>query len=360
MIYFNTIKCGLLVILISITNAVYCQDKPNINYPFDLQKIYSYALQGHVYKILSIFDSIPNEILTEEQKNIKEKYVYRFDKQDEVFDFKTTDTSVLQIMKIYQSYWKDVLLNKENSKENEKKLKNCIGTYIYTIHYKNKLSKKKICKNFTDYTKTVLEKKGYYSATGITAGIFDLLIWGKELKIEYNIKLPEGMIKVPVVFMDSIITMGWEEYATFGKYYPGGWATEKELYCVKNTYDTTSEKFKISYLQHEGQHFFDYKSYTNLSSADLEYRAKLTELCFLQENLFNTISFFIKNASNQNKDNAHAFANYYIINDLSKKIFNQEFVTDINRWKELSPQHIHKTSEELLKQNSIYLRKKRK
>ena len=161
-------------------------------------------------------------------------------------------------------------------------------------------------------------------------------------------------IDVSVVFMDSIVTMGWEEYATFGKYYPGGWTTKKSLFCVISAYDTTSERFKISYLKHEGQHFADYKLYPKLSGADLEYRAKLVELSYAKESIYNLIEFFIEN-SGQDRDNAHSFANYHVINDLAKE-FNINKIQEVDEWKKLSYSEINAKARKLLLKNSENLK----
>ena len=42
----------------------------------------------------------------------------------------------------------------------------------------------------------------------------------------------------------------------------------------------------ISYLAHESRHFEDYQLFPKLKSADLEYRAKLTELSMANETLY--------------------------------------------------------------------------
>ena len=85
--------------------------------------------------------------------------------------------------------------------------------------------------------------------------------------------------------MEDFATLGWMEYATLGAHHPGGWTEEEGIYCVKKAYDVNSENFKISYLTHEARHFADKKLWPDLKSADLEYRAKLTELNLAQDTL---------------------------------------------------------------------------
>ena len=151
--------------------------------------------------------------------------------------------------------------------------------------------------------------------------------------------------------MDDFITLGWEEYATLGRYYPGGWTTTKELYCVKSAYDLKSEKFLISYLAHESRHFADYKLFPKLTSADLEYRAKLTELSLANSSLYQLLDFFIGNA-NARSENGHSLADYCVIRDLSKSLLNTGFEKDIGKWKQLSPDVINKGAAEILQANT--------
>ena len=56
-------------------------------------------------------------------------------------------------------------------------------------------------------------------------------------------------------------------------------ASSNGLFAIGDC-DRTSETFLVSYLKHEARHFADTLDFPNLSGADLEYRAKLTELAF--------------------------------------------------------------------------------
>ena len=53
------------------------------------------------------------------------------------------------------------------------------------------------------------------------------------------------------------------------------------LYCVEWAYAPDTENFEVSYLKHEAQHLADFQRFPGLPSAELEYRAKLTELAFV-------------------------------------------------------------------------------
>jgi hypothetical protein len=325
--------------------------------PFEFKKIYSYALQEDVKKILFVLDTIPNETLTEEQRRVKEKYFHRFEYQEEEVDYNTNDPMLKSLLKLYQAYWRNALLDKSNIERYNEHLKDSVVAFLKEQNYKPELlSQQDLTNNFGQHLKKFLTQQKYFSATGKTGSLYDLFVWPKEDTVTYNVQLPETEIETTVIFIDSTVTMGWQEYATLGRSYAGGWATKDFLYSVRKAYDTTSENFKVSYLTHEAQHFADYKTYPMLTGADLEYRAKLAELVFARETLYKLFQVFIRNA-NQEGRNAHAFANYAVIRDLSGKIFKQEFVSEIELWKKVTPKKISKKSKHLLKQHSRVLKK---
>lgn len=324
---------------------------------FEFEKIYSYVLQGDVAKVLSVLDVLPEQSFTPAEKEIKEKYFHRFKHQDEVMEYRTNDMMLQDVLAIYQTYWKQALLDKDNVGKYENELKKNIDSllrrnnYLADHDYTKDVSTQQNLEDITQHLKNFLSKKDYYSATGRTAGLFDLFVWETEIPTEYNVDLPETEVTTIVIFLEDVVTMGWEEYASFGKVYPGGWATKELLYAVGKAYDTSSENFKVSYLKHESQHFADYKKYPVLSGADLEYRAKLAELIYAEETLYKLISSFVRNADSNGR-NPHAFGGYAVIRDLSKRLFGEDFVVEIEQWELVPPEVIKEESENLLKAHS--------
>lgn len=316
---------------------------------------YNYALQGDCIKALSFLEEIPDSTLSPEQLQSKQKFLNRFKFFTDEFSYNTQDKSVLGLIEIYRSYWKQILLRQTETDTAEKNLQQTVADYIYSSHFAAlNEDKQKVYDDFTDYVQKFLEAKGVSAATGKTGSIFDLLLWQKENHRDYDVTLPEGHVTVKVVFMNDVITMGWEDYATLGRYYPGGWATDKELYCVGTAYDTTSENFRVSYLQHEGQHFSDYKIFPKLTGPDLEYRAKLVELANADETLYNTINFFIKN-SNYDRNNPHAYGNFCVTRDIAKKLFGKS-EDNIDEWKKIPVSKINQEAKELLIKNTKELK----
>jgi len=342
-------KIFFLLFLIMININIFSQQSEKGNTAFPM--FYNYALQGNCTKALSYLEEIPDSTLSPEQLKTKQKFLNRFKFFTDEFTYNTQDKAVLDLIEIYRSFWKEVLLMQSEPDMAEKNLQKIVSDYIYTSHFAAlNEDKQKVYDDFSNYVSKFLESKGVSSATGKTAGIYDLLLWQSENHRDYDVTLPEGHVTVKVVFMNDVVTMGWEDYATLGRYYPGGWATDKELYCVGTAYDTTSENFRVSYLQHEGQHFSDYKIFPQLTGPDLEYRAKLVELSYADTTLCNTIYFFIKN-SNYDRNNPHAFGNFCVIRDISKKLFGKT-EENIDEWKKISVSQIQTAAKELLLKNS--------
>jgi hypothetical protein len=65
---------------------------------------------------------------------------------------------------------------------------------------------------------------------------------------------------------------------------------------------------------------------------------------------------YILTASNETRDNAHPFANYHLISQLSKKLFNVDFEEDISKWKTLTSEEINHASFEIFQNGSELLK----
>jgi hypothetical protein len=343
-------------IILTITNAAYPQmpdttSKQKSKFGFDA--LYYYAIQENVSKILETLDTIPDSTLSGKELEVKTNYFKRFRTQDVRYDFHTTDPLIVNVIKIYQSYWKNVLLGKETLKDADKELNRELSSFLHDNYFKNENIKKSVISdNPRKYLSQILTKHGYFSnVSGRTGNLFDIYIWAKEAEVDYNVELPEATVIVPVDFMEDFITLGWEEYATFGNFYPGGWSTDSLLYCVKKCYDVHSETFQVSYLTHEAQHFYDQNRYLHLSPSALEYRAKLAQMNKAKGTIYQTMNSFINGAKNDRKL-SHPYAEYRVVRDLSQVIFHQDYVSDQQKWQSIPYGDINKASDALLKRDS--------
>lgn len=318
------------------------------------ERVFMYGLQGKVADGLIFLDSLEGNSLTPRQSDLRKKYYARFRIFDEHFRHKSTDTAVRRLTEMYLAYWRQGLLDNAGIPRYDTMLADSVSRFLRAndTALAGK-SNPEIQDDFPQFLSEFLQKRGVFSAVGKTGQLFDLLLHTRETEAIYEVTTPEETVSVKVVLMENTISNGWEEYATFGKYSPGGWATDEALYCVRETYDTASENFKISYLKHEGKHFADYKRFPKLVGTDLEYRAKLVELSAAQTSLFDLIRSFELNSSTD-RSNPHAFANHCALRDLAV-VCDVGDVSDMAKWKSMSPSTINSRAAALLKQNSIDL-----
>jgi hypothetical protein len=331
----------------------------NDSVKLDYDKIYAFALDGNPKAALSLLEIDLSKKVTQKDLKFKTDFEDRFKFDVDRSNFLERRKSKIDtLMKIYRDYWRLSFLNKESNNDS------LIMKNVFNFLKKNYAPAKKLIINIDSlhlYEKEYIKSIGYHSTGfGTTGSIYDLLVWKTEKDTIYKIKYDGKITSVKVYYMDDFITLGWEQYATLGKYYPGGWATTNALYCFADAYDLKSENFLISFINHEGRHFADYKLFPKLKgigAADLEYRTKLTELSLLtQITLYSTLSSFIDN-SNYGSENGHSIANFCVIRDLSKVLFNNDFEKDINKWKGVSVIKINKAAAKILKENTYALKK---
>ena len=360
----RTFKINLLIIgLLLISFGGFSQQQEKVKKSFrkqkqDIRLVFSPAIRGDSKTTLEGLDTMPkvsNLFLNRYYQHRKKKYIARFSTETEKYKYKTKDTVVITIMDYFQDYWKTVFNDKSNIEVEDSLLIEKLTDYFYDNNLCN-VSRPEIKDSIGLNINKVLEARGYHGELFIIMGIQDCIIWEKEKMKKYEVYLLEDTVNVSINFLSRFIMKGWLTYSTRGNSNYGGWAAKDYLSCYNIIYPfKKGERFRISYLKHEAQHFSDYSHFPNLSGADLEYRAKLSELTYLKRSISRLIYSFIINSNNTDRSSAHAYANYYLIRDLSQEIFNEDFVSDKQRWKKVSAKKINAASEKLLKQNTEML-----
>jgi hypothetical protein len=316
----------------------------------DYRTIYSLCLDGNVKPALNYISKTKSKKLTLKDQLFVSAFEKRFGSAQDRGEYAVENSSAISdILLLYRNYWRISLLDSSVNQDSV-----LISQLVSFLSKKYSSSKDSLLN--TDTLDLYLRKyiaSQHFNTTGFgkTGKLFDLLVWKKQEDTIYTFTTGYDKVNAHVIFMVDFITLGWEQYATLGKYYPGGWANDTALYCVKKAYDLQSESFLISYLAHEGRHLADYKLFPKLTSADLEYRGKMTELSLADSTLYELIEFFIANA-NHNSENGHSVADYYAIRDLSQAIFHKEFEKDLNIWKKTPVKEIHEAANQLLTSNT--------
>ncbi|MCI9215395.1 MAG: hypothetical protein HFF75_09110, partial [Oscillospiraceae bacterium] len=153
---------------------------------------------------------------------------------------------------------------------------------------------------------------------GRTGGCYGPYIWRTEELRRYEVELPEGVQEYAVKLLGGFVMESWLSYLTFGLSGTGGWSNGDGLiHCVKRHYDLKSESFRVSLLKHEAQHASDQGRYPGMSSADLEYRAKLVELIYSEERQL--LGRFLQEADAANPSSGHGLAAERIVRGFARQ-----------------------------------------
>ncbi len=357
---------NILLICITILVALFFYGRHNFdNDRQSYREIISLAGAGDVGTAFIKMEerkSFSNPIVNFIYQRWKKKMDARFVTREEVFENTSGNKIINDISNIYRDYWRVEMMKPLPESRTDSTLYNNIADYVLSNKL-TKLSKDCLRKNIKDDSvlKEIIEKEGFKVDFKFRNGFQELFIWNKESTKKYEVILPKDTVKTTVVFIESYHVNGYDEFATFGDSQVGGWAIKESatLYCNKGTYDLNSETFEVSYLKHESLHFTDLNNYPNLSAADLEYRSKVIELMYCtEETIFDEIGRFINGANKANRDNSHPYANYILIQNMSKLIFNSDFNSDINQWKKVSVDKIKKAASSLYESSENILRKK--
>jgi len=354
-----------IIFLLLLFRAIY----GNFNFEKDKQKfteLISKAGNGNVVNVLDELkelENLKNPIINWKYQSWKKKMHTRFVSKNEIIENSSGNKVINDISNIYRAYWRTELLNKNPKNRTDTELYIALTNYIISNHLTS-LSKDSLSKNIKDDSelKKIIEAQGFQADFKFRNGFQELFIWNNETIKDYEVTLPKDTINTKVIFIKEFHLTGYDHYATCGNTQVGGWAIKESatLFC-NSGYDLSSEKFKVSYLKHESLHFTDLNEYPNLSSADLEYRAKVIEFMYCtEETIYDRVSEFITGANNSDRSYSHPYANYILINNLSKLLFNSEYESDLNKWSQISVEEINRAATALYNDSENTLQKDKK
>ena len=301
---------------------------------FDKSIFHGYLIKGNITDAIQYLSRFP------EQSELYQKYLSVFEK--EVYPVFEADSSLNEILMIYQKYYRDVFYLRIDTERATEVMRSRF-MHLFNIDNPNMqlsdIEESKIAKMF--------QERSYYFLGGKTGGLWGPYIWKTTESKTYDVELPDGRQPYLVKFLDGFISKSWLDYISFGEIGTGGWTDgDGIIHCVKSSYDFEDESFTVSLLKHEAQHAMDLSQYPHMSSEDLEYRAKLVELIYSSKR--NLLQQFFHEADTTKEDNGHSLAANRIIQEFVKRqhIDSQHFCT-------LSITEIQAISKELLA-NSNY------
>lgn len=337
------------IALIILVSPVIAQHNVTTGLPY--HQINAHGMDANVQPALDILNS--HSSLNNEDQSYKERYLTRFGLAKDQGTYPTSgDAEMDTLLTYFRDYWRSSMLDPS---ANYMKQLGAKVTPFLLRHYSGFTAthdRDRLGHFLAEY----IRSRGFHTTETVnpTGRLIDMLVWKNQVDSSFHVKLSNNEeMEVQVVMMDDFVTLGWMEYATMGRHHPGGWTTDDALFCVAKSYDFESESFLVSYLAHEARHFSDKQVFKNLSSKDLEYRAKLTELSLAETTTYQLIRFFIQNA-NEKSENGHQQANHQLIADLSDAVFGS-FEANIDLWQQVKVRKINKTAAKLLKKHTALL-----
>ncbi len=202
---------------------------------------------------------------------------------------------------------------------------------------------------------------GYQFLGGRTPPHFGAYVWRRTEDRRFDVTLPRGeRQEVTVHFMHDFILRGWLHWKTAGKQGAGGWYKQDEpdwpdgLYCVADRYPEPLDEnrtFQVSLLGHEAQHVADHRAFPALSSAELEYRAKLVELIGY-DSADERLTGFLADARDDPAE-PHPYAAHLITDRLAARLLRSSPTADA--WQSIDYRRIRSCAQELLDEDTARL-----
>ena len=204
------------------------------------------------------------------------------------------------------------------------------------------------------------EERGYRFLGGRTPPHLGPYIWARTESRTFTVTLPrDEPQEVTVHFMHDFILRGWRYWETFGEHGAGGWYQDGNpdwpdgLYCVADRFPEPlddNRSFRVSLLAHEAQHVADHRAYPGLTSAELEYRAKLVELIGY-ETVEDRLAFFLADARDDPEE-PHPFAAHQIVERLAQRLFGPAAARH-SPWSDVDYAEVRRHAEALLDEDTL-------
>lgn len=270
---------------------------------FNSDSYYGYIVKGDLQGAINYVKQFP------EQRDLYNRFLRVFEHEQYI----TYDGSaeLNEILTTYQQYYRDVFylgINREQTADTlKKRIIALLGIPDEQIE---------LCDLEQKYLSNAFRQWGLHFLGGKTGGYYGPYIWKTSETVSYDVELPDGVQAYSVRLLGGFITRSWIDYLSFGEIGSGGWADgDGYINCVKSAWDLDSESFRVSLLKHEAQHARDLEMNKEMSSEDLEYRAKLVELIYSTER--NLLQVFVQEADPTDRSNGHAMAAYRIVKDFA-------------------------------------------
>ncbi|MFN8179121.1 MAG: hypothetical protein U0167_14420 [bacterium] len=311
----------------------------------------SSALRGDLRPAKALLLDVPEAQLSPRERELAAAFRRRFVDRKEEPALPGISPLAGRVVTAYRNYWTRSLLGEAQSAAAETTLAQDLRTAWRDVGE----TPPGAGDDLLERTRVRLERDGLHALAGRTQPYLELMLWAREDTTRYDVELTDGMQRVEVVFMRDFLVKGWADWATLGHASTGGWAMPQRLFCLGDDYDPRSEKFRVSYLQHEGRHFADYAKFPKLRQVDLEYRAKLTELAYADTTWKTLVQNFAATGA-LDTSAPHSYANRCVVRDVAQEIFGTDVPEAKDpRWDTVDPSRVHAAARMLLERHTARL-----
>ena len=266
---------------------------------FNRDIYYGYIVKGDLWGAIRYVRQFP------QQADLYRRFMEVFEREQYITY--AVDGDLNNILTAYQQYYRDAFYLCIGRQQAADKLTDRLAAAFGITDERIKL-----CDLEQRQLVDAFQSRGLHFMGGKSSGFYGPYIWRTTETVSYDVELPHGVQAYSVKLLDGFVTRSWIDYLSFGEIGPGGWADgDGYINCVKSAWDFNSESFRVSLLKHEAQHARDLETDKDMSSEDLEYRAKLVELIYSSER--NLLEQFAREADPADKSNGHAMAAYRIV-----------------------------------------------
>ena len=305
------------------------------------------ALRGDLRGAAAIFEAAGND-LTARERQLRDDYRRRFVDREETWASVGSEL-VDDLLDLYREYWRRGLMGELDDETKEAWLRPEVGEVLRANGVPTPEGE-----DVLERMVAALGERGYHAIGGVTRPFYELMIWRRQDERSFTVELTDATIQVEVAFLGDFVSRGWTHFATFGISSTGGWATREKLFCLEDDYDLDSERFRISYLKHEGRHFADYRRFPMLEQADLEYRGKLTELAFAGETQADLLETFEVNAAPDPRA-PHSLANHAVVHALRERLLRGDAPAGAQAWRGIDADAVRRVARALLETHTAEL-----
>lgn len=311
----------------------------------------SFALQGDLAPASELFALVNSRPANLPAMELAKRFNNRFVTQEEDLSPATGDAFADAVVVAYRRYWGEGLMGRMTRHEADLFLEHTLSSIISEFRPAETLrSPGDVYMVMGD----MLRENGFNYLDTPAPPFRDLFLWKGGEQKKFSVRLTDRTQKVNVNFMTELYSLGWKHFATLGLVSTTGWVDGDQLYCIGWAYDRESENFEVSYLKHEARHLTDFQLFPGLSSADLEYRAKLTEISFASASQMRLLDDFTRKSS-PSPDSPHSYANYRVTRDLYHELHGEGFPETDTPWLASAGSATNRAARELLRRNTDQL-----